>query len=286
MSSNSSDQSLFMKCQFSVSSIATYTAYTVVTVLFVPLYVLVLYMGVQRWRRRRASKGQTNIFTYHIVIVEILAVVGSVMYSLGVYVYREVLMLWGVCIYCLILPGQMMFHCLTCVEYYLAVVHPITYRQRERVGFWLRHISVGCVWLVCFGWVWVSKQLFPKLPVIATFWLFGILTVVILFCCLSVLHVLTQPGPGEVGGHKERVDHSKWRAFHIILILMGALLLKIVVLVTCYALYSMPLVKTEVVCVLMDAGIWMTLPSSLVLPLLFLQRERNLPCCWQSTDST
>lgn len=287
-SSNSSTDNFYSKCQQSIASNVIFTVYTFISSLLLPLYILVLYMGVQRWRCQRsvpAGTSPTDVFTYHIVIVEICGVLGSVFYILSIYIDSVILLMLGVFVFCITLPGQNLFHCLACVEHYLAVVHPITYLQLREAGrARIRSISIGCVWCLCFGWVGVTEASLPDFPIIPFFCLLAFSVIVVLFCCLSVLNVLTHPGPGEVGGHKERVDQSKQRAFHIITVILGVLLLKFVTLAVCFGLHSLQSVHLEIACALTDSAIWLTLPSSLVLPVLFLHRAGKLTCCRQSTE--
>ena len=95
------------------------------------------------------------------------------------------------------------FHMLTCVERYLAVVHPVIYLslRRER-GIRIRNISFGCVWLLSFGASLIS---FDNVLVNMDVSLFIFSLFVISFCSLSVLCVLIRPGPVEQGGDREIV---------------------------------------------------------------------------------
>ncbi|GLD68069.1 uncharacterized protein AKAME5_001938700 [Lates japonicus] len=99
-------------------------------ILILPLSILVLYVGFQRWRRQRSTSMVTShadLFTYHMVVMEIFSLVGSGLYCNGNYTANHGTMMAGYYIFSLVLPGQALFHCLTCVDRYLAVVHPIIY---------------------------------------------------------------------------------------------------------------------------------------------------------------
>ncbi|KAG7495861.1 hypothetical protein JOB18_006765 [Solea senegalensis] len=97
------------------------------------------------------------------------------------------------------------------------------------------------------------------------------------FLCLSVLYVLIRPRPGEMGGDRVRIHQSKQRAFRTILIIMGVLFLKFGGSLVCYVLSSTIPLRSR--CVLNEAQEWLALPSSLVLPLLFLRQHGKLSGC-------
>ncbi|XP_044040195.1 somatostatin receptor type 2-like [Siniperca chuatsi] len=290
-SSNSSISPLYVECLKSMASNVIFTMYTITNVLLLPLYILILYMGFQRWRRQCSVPGgqstsHSDFFTYHIVAVEIFGVFGSLIYTLGIYTNGVTMLTFGMCVSCIIFPGQTLFHCLTCVERYLAVVHPITYmHMRETVGVRIRNISIVCVWLLSFGWIGLTILYLPGFPAIPFLCMLGISLIVIFFCCLSVLCVLTHSGPGEVGGTRERADQSKHRAFHIICAILGVLLLRFFGLLVILVLPHFHGIRLEDLCGLMDSGIYLTVPSSLVLPLLFLHKTGKLACCRHSVES-
>ena len=291
-SSNSTDYLFYLTCHDSFASHVIYTTYTFINFIFLfPFYILILYMGFQQWRHQRSVPARTatshsDIFTYHMVLLEIFGVFGSVSYTFGYYNNLEHLLILGVYVFDIIFPGQTLFHCLTCAERYLAVAHPIIYMHlRETRGVRIRNISIACVWLLCFGWVGLTALYLPNSPTTPFLSFTGVCLIVILFCCISVLHVLTHPGPGEVGGNKEPVAQSKQRAFHMIRAIAGVLLLRFVGLLVCFGLEKLVTLGEEDLCWLLDTGITLTIPSSLVLPLLFLHRKGKLACCRRNTES-
>ncbi|TNN38146.1 hypothetical protein EYF80_051684 [Liparis tanakae] len=101
----------FLKCSDTSAGIFSVTAFIVTLLLLIlPLCVYVIYLGFQRWRQQRSgtTMSHSDVFTFHMVVVELF------------------------------------FHTLTCVERYLAVVHPVTYLGLKKgKGIRLRNISIG-----------------------------------------------------------------------------------------------------------------------------------------------
>ncbi|XP_034424829.1 uncharacterized protein LOC117751901 [Hippoglossus hippoglossus] len=288
--SNSSISIFYFYCQNSLASLILGTIYTVTFTLFLfPLCILVLYIGFQRWRHQRSvptgqTTSHTDVLTYHTIGVDIFAVLGSVFYIVGTYNRMDTVLMIGVLLFCIVFPGHTLLHSLTCVEPYLAVVHPITYqRLRQSLGVRIRNITLGCVWLLCFGWIGVTIKHLPDFPVLPLLCLLGISVIVVLFFFFSVLKVLTRPGPGV--GPRERVDQSKQRALHIITAIVGVLLLRFVSLLLSVGLFNLKSSNQLLECILLDCGLILALPSSLVQPLLFLHRAGKLACCRRNTES-
>ncbi|KAL7375538.1 hypothetical protein ABVT39_019136 [Epinephelus coioides] len=254
------------------------TYYITHILLLLPLCILVLYLGLQRWQRQRststaAAMTHSDSFTYHMVTMELVGLLGSIFGLCGVFLYRSDMLLWGGYFWSFTWHGEAFFHILTCVEHYLAVVHPITYLSlRGERGMRIRNITIGCVWLFCVGSIsFVILKYFLLLD-----FCFMILSLIIVsFCSLSVLCVLIRPGPGEQGGDRERVDQSKRRAFYTILAILGVLLLRSSTNLA-WAVFHMLRQSSE--CATTAATVWLSLPSSLVLPLLFLHRAGTLAC--------
>lgn len=141
-------------------------------------------------------------------------------------------------IFVISLPAQTLFHLLTCVDRYLAVVHPVKYRVLRQVsGVRIRNISIGCVWFISFGSFCVLQISYLS-SLIYSYTMLGFSMFVVCFCSLSVLRVLNQPGPGCEAGNKEQAGLKKKRAFYIIMTIMGTLLLRLLVILITIAMDS------------------------------------------------
>ncbi|XP_024858245.1 uncharacterized protein LOC112449858 [Kryptolebias marmoratus] len=288
-SSNSSTLPFYLTCQQSVPRRVIFSAYVVINACLLPLFLLILLMGLQWWRSRRSAgtkMSHSDFFTYNMMVPEIICVVGSVVFVLGSNSNKELLVLLGLFMFCIILPGQTLFHVLTCVDRYLAVVHPVPYMHRkDTLGVRIRTISTVCVWLLSALWVGIMKLYLPDFPTIPFFCFLGVCIWIIFFCCLSVLCALTRPGPGGAEDHRGQVDQSKRRAFDLILAITVTLHLRFVGLMVSFGLKNSILINLERFCAVLGSGIFLTLPSSLVLPLLFLHRAGKLPCCRKNAGS-
>ncbi|MEQ2210519.1 hypothetical protein XENOCAPTIV_014803, partial [Xenoophorus captivus] len=279
-------------CRLSVASNVIFTLYNAVTVfVLTPLFTLILYMGFQRWRHQRFSPAgmtisNTDFFTYNMMFVEVFAVVGSAVYSLGNFIEDEAVLMLGVILSSIIMPGQTLFHLLTCVERYLAVVHPIAYMHlKEAIRVRIRNISSILVWLLSIGWMWLTQWYYPAFPIEPLFSLLGVCILVMLLCCVFVLCALVRPGPGQEGGRKKPADQSKKRAFQMIMAITGTLNSRSAGLLFWLGLINYESFDVMFYCVLIDLGMWLMVPSSLVLPLLFLHRAGKLSCNKQANES-
>ncbi|XP_034722294.1 uncharacterized protein LOC117941363 [Etheostoma cragini] len=212
--------------------------------------------------------------------VELISFLGCCFFCCVFYSDLQGMKLAGFYALHIIFPGQILFHVLTCVERYLAVVHPVTYLGlKQSGGVRIRNVSCGCVWLLCVGWSGVLAVFRPFIPVLPFLSLLIFSLLVVSFCSLSVLCVLIRPGPGKVGGDRERVDQSKQRAFCTIMAILVVLLLMFAVSLGGCALYTASILSYTGTCVALASALWLNLPSSLVLPLLFLHRAGKLGCC-------
>lgn len=281
-----------LQCQDSVATTVITAMYSFFNIIFLfPVYILVLYMGFQRWRHQHSAPAvmtmtHSDFFTYNMMILEILGVLGSLFQIVYSYTFNDTILMLVEYLFSVMLHGQSFFHVLTCLERYLAVVHPITYwHLRESQGIKIRNISTVSVWLLCFGWVAVEHLYCANFHAVPFFCYSGICISVISFCCLSVIHGLTRPGPGEVGGNKERLDQSKQKASHMIMAIMGVLLLRFVGILIYFVIDRKSSVDTKGLCMPLSLVFWLTVPSSLVIPLLFLHRAGKLSCYRKKMDS-
>ncbi|MEQ2197382.1 hypothetical protein XENOCAPTIV_028616 [Xenoophorus captivus] len=252
---------------------------TQVVVLF-PLCIAILYLGFQQLQQSRSTSlavkiSHSDSFTYHMVIVELIGVLGCIVSLIGNCMENPDIVNTGVNIFWFIWYGQMSFHTLTCAERYLAVVHPITYLGlRNGKGVKIRNISIGCVWLLCFagvGLLAAESYIYLDISLLIS------TTITIFFFSISVLCVLIRPGPGEQD--KERSDQSKRRAFYVIVVILGILMLRVT---ASLAWAFLDVSGHSAQCIMMIGCVWISLPSGLVLPLLYLQRAGKLVFCKDS----
>ncbi|XP_037832300.1 uncharacterized protein LOC112449861 isoform X1 [Kryptolebias marmoratus] len=268
----------FRSCLIITPSTYIYTAHIVIKVLFFfPLFIFILYYGLQKWRKNRSNSSasalnHSDCFTYHLVLIELVGVFGCFITFGGIYKIDLKIIQVGKTLYSFSWYGQGLFHILTCVEHYLAVVHPITYLTlREKRKLIIRNIIIGCVWLLSL----VGMALSIEEHYVIMDSCFIILTITITpFCSLSVLCFLSRSGPGESNAWNERGDQSKQRAFYTIVSIQLVLLLRLAWTVV-FVFYT---VKKTNNCVVKTCESLFNLPSSLVLPLLFLQRAGKLMC--------
>ncbi|XP_035798123.1 uncharacterized protein LOC118469409 [Amphiprion ocellaris] len=274
---------LDMHCYISRPSSFILTSYMITSILLLlPLCIFIIYHGLQQWRLNHstssaATMSHSDSFTYNMVTMEMIGVFGSVLMICGIYSCHFNVIIVGFFLSFLVWYGEMFFHVLTCVERYLAVVHPITYLSlRTERGIRIRNISISCVWMLCF--VMMVLVMIENATMVADSCLSILSFTVVCFCSVSVLRVLIGPGPGEQGGGRKRVDQSKQRAFYTILVILGMLVLRFTWNLVATVHYLM---EKGLECVMMSVGVWLNLPSALVLPLLFLHRAGKL-VCWKN----
>lgn len=272
------------KCYRSPAGASSSIAFTVCSLLLVlPPCVYVVYLGLKQ-RRSGTAASHSDVFTFHMVAIELMNIAGYLLCCCGVLTRLTGMVTVGVCFLSVNFLGQQLFHTLTCVERYLAVVHPVTYLGlKNQKWIRVRNVSIGCVWLLCFAnigslYVGENNSMYNLINIFAlSFMAFKF--IVVSFCSLAVLRVLIGPGPGAGGEGRRRVDRAKMRVFYTIMVILGVLLVRVVGTAVYCALYASPDVEEYETCIVWLASTWLTLPSSLVLPLLFLHRAGKLLFC-------
>lgn len=269
-------------CYVQRSGIIVTTALTATYVLFLlPVHIYVLYLGVKRWRRQSASKAasHSDFLAYHAVLVELIGIFGFVLVCCGIHAGLTNLTVTGIRLLAVQFVGQLLFQILTCTERYLAVVHPVAYmRQKNLRGIRIRNIIVGCSWLLCFSAIDLLSMKGLAANVATYFTLFSFSLVAVSFFSLSVLHILIRPRPAEVANNRQQVDQQKMKAFKMMMAILSVLVLKFasnIMSTTTYILISDFVSQ----CVVWMATMWVNIPSTLVIPLLYLQRQRKAQCC-------
>lgn len=256
------------------------TIFTITSIfLLLPLLILVLYGGLQQQRQQRSNRTSrhTDCFTYHMVAIELLGILGSVALLCGIFTDNRPMKITGIYLFTFHLPGQTLFHLLTCLERYVAVIHPITFRRlKEAKAIRIRNVVIGCIWLLCLseiGFLAAHGVIHIILLASGTCLNIGVAS----FCSFSVLHALTGPGPKE--RYREQADQLRLRAFYTMMAILGALLLRFGGHVLSFMVFFLQQVGTTEQCVVVISGVWFGFPSSLILPLLFVHRAGKLYCC-------
>lgn len=258
-----------------------FTIFTLANCVFLfPPCLYILYLGfLQLWQQRSSSTAAvtspSESVTYHTVVMSLFGVLGYLVTFSGIYLLSYITILWGFGVWTFSWYGETFFHLLTCLERYLAVVHPIVYLSlKSERGTFIRNISIWCVWVLCLGrrLLIISEKMSCILDICGLI----ISMIIITVCTASVLCILIRPGPGKQGRDWKRVDQTKQKALFTIMAVLAVLLLRFTWSLAVFSTY----ITTDVyLCLYMDLGIWLNLPSSLVLPLLFLHRGGKLACC-------
>lgn len=278
LSSTNSSSTSVTHCFMTIESVIGFASFFIIhCVVIMPISVVIFSLGLRRWfqqwfESRPSTVRHSDAFIYHMAAIEILGDLGCMMILYGVFQNQPSQLLNGYNIYSFGWYGETLFYLLTCMEHYLAVVHPVTYRnlQKER-KIRIRNTTIGCVWLFNLG-----KVILVLLGFYSSFFdLFtlGFLLISLCFSSLSILSVLTGSVVAEQG-KKSRLKRSKKRAFYTIIVIQAALFIKCVTGLT-YVMYLN--IKLQYDCFLLYVY-WLNLPCSLALPLFFLQRIGRTTC--------
>lgn len=263
------------KCFDIPVSFYMFVGFTLTNLLVLPLYITIVWLGFQRWRLQRsaASTGQSDVFAYHTTAVDVSSVLGSLLFAAAIYMCNQWMKTLGYYFFSFAFPAQTFLHCLTCLERYAAVVYPLTYRRLRLVrGSRIRNVSIVCVLLLCLAMLGFTALYFPRFPTAPFFATFVLVVLVVLFCSVSILRVLFHSGVGKA----EPSDGLKLRAFYTVVAITGALALRSAGLMATSVIFDVEGTVGSGGCFLLMSGLWMCLPSNLVLPLLFLQRATKL----------
>lgn len=276
----SNNVDLIQECLFVPAGFAIMTSFAI-TLFFIllPLFLFVIYLGLQQWLQQHPTKSMSHsdIFTFNMIIIELINVFGSIIICVGTYTYTLQMITLGSYIFAFNFHGQIFFHLLICLERYLAVVHPITYLTlRKEKGIKIRNIFIVCVWVLCFASLSIlslkdgSEEILINSIILPTM-------ITMIFCNLNILLVLIRPHPGN--RHCQKVDKSKMMSFCIVFVIMFVLLLRYG-----WDIFSLKLIcffkfQWEQLCIILMSTVLTSIPSSMVLPLIFLYRARKQLWC-------
>lgn len=263
----------YMHCYTSGTSAFIYSSFLITHIcLLLPLCVFILAHGFQQWWRTGSSSSSAAVshsdcFAYHMAAMQLVGVFGCAVCFSGIYGADMNITAAGNMTFCINWFGEMFFHVLTCLERYVAAVHPIAYRNlRNERGIRIRNTGAACVWPMCVIAVMVVML---KVFFYMDIFLLVLSLTAASFCSVSVLWVLIRPSPGTKRRGREAVDQSKQRAFNTIVAVFGAVVVRFIFNIIWEVVY---LSQGTEACVILACCNWFNLPSSLVLPLLLLHR--------------
>lgn len=288
-STNSSADTIECFTQASTLSLGLFAFFLLTNLLLSVFFVHVLYLCYQQRRRPAATCASaascSNVFMYHYVTMQLLTFVGFTCHFSGGYVSVPAMRVQGGNVWAACALGQAMLNGLTCLEHYLAVVHPLVYVGLRRAGeIRVRNVGSGCVWLLSLGWLLVNDFLSSSMLYVVLYCcVMAAILVAICACSVSVLCALRRPGPGDVGGPRERADPAKRRSLQTITAILGVMLFKFGGNLTGMLTTALTPEDPRYGCLVVLTAYWIDLPSALVLPLLFLHRVGRLQR-WRRRD--
>ncbi|MEQ2253938.1 hypothetical protein ILYODFUR_037683 [Ilyodon furcidens] len=281
-SSNSNALPIFMSCFLSRPSSSVFIAYSITKILLcLPLWMFIFNIALHQWRSMSLTRTMrhSDCLNYNMVVMDLISVIGSILCCYGLYSIHLTFLNAGCLIFSFSWYGQAASHILISMEGYLATVHPITYMGlRKQRGIRFRNVGIVCNWL--FAFAGMSLVMFDRFFLIMDFTLLMLSFAVISFCSLSVLCVLIRPGPGQQGGVRKRYDQLKKRALFSVIVILEVLLLRF----AWNLAWVVMLMSGTGECLVLMCCTFSSVPSSLVLPLLFLRREGKLVCCRNNTE--
>lgn len=269
----------FTKCLLSSFGSFAFYAFTFTSILvLLPPFILVLHLGLRQQLRQHLSTptGHSDLFTFHVILLDLLSLFGCVVTSCGIHIHIPHMILVGMYFYTTNLFGQMFFHILTCTDRYVAVVYPVTYLNLKTTK-WIkiRTITITCVWLFS---CCIFTHLIYQNGSILVYLLIGVETIAIfLIFSLNLYIVLSLIclHPGREGGRRH-ADPLKVKALQNVTVILGVLSLRFLGYILATATTVIGQIQEGERCITYLTGIWLTLPSSLVLPLIYLQKAGKL----------
>lgn len=146
---------VLQKCFRSAEGNFSLAAYTVAnTLVLLPLYNYTLCLGLQRWRCQQSAApiSHSDAFTYHMILTELVCMLGSVLILFGANSFDLKMMHIGLHLVLFNFSGENVFHLMTCAECYLAVTYPMFYSSlRNEKGIKIRNVAISCAWILSFA---------------------------------------------------------------------------------------------------------------------------------------
>lgn len=137
----------------------------------------------------------TQVFRLHLTAFDLLFCIHLSVDIMNVFILQNTTLAYiGMFVFSLCWICRLLTKVCICLEQYLAVLYPVSFFRYKGIQY--RIASDGIAWLLSSAYgLFVTNAVDPFPDIIFLFsHLFG--TIVISFCCVSVLRVLKHPGPG------------------------------------------------------------------------------------------
>lgn len=249
--------------------------------LLLPLLIFALCDALQhqQQQRTRRTSSQTYLFTYHIMVFEFMDVLGSVACLCGTLTDYSPMKIAWLYVFAFDAQGKTYLHGLTCLEHYLAVLHPIIFRRlKEAKMIRIRHALIGLIWLLCclqIGFLSLNNWTTIALMLCCVWFNFSLSS----FFSISVLCALIRPGQKRSVGDREQTGKSNLVAFYTVLVILAGLWLRFFGnMLILFVFLSVHMGMPEK-CIMAISGFWFGFPTSLMLPLRFVYRTRKCYKC-------
>ncbi|XP_008323238.1 uncharacterized protein LOC103389559 [Cynoglossus semilaevis] len=273
---NTSLYPIFYLCFQTAFSLPVFTTLATINFLIVPMCIIILWMGFSRcWNEGKEPLSHYDVFVYHMAATEVLMNVGFILNCVSIFTCNLSVRTTAYYLITTTYPTQSFFHCLTCLERYVAVVHPIAYLSLKK-SIWFRHVSslAICVFSLVLMLVCISQ--FPEFPGVVFIVVLLLVIAVVTFCTLAILHVLINSGLRKVG--RKGIDQSKLRAYHHILLITGTLVLRSLGLMIYNVIFMLDAGQHSLGCLVLVFGSLFCLPCSALVPLQYLHRAGVFAC--------
>jgi len=130
--------------------------------ILLPIHIWVLWLGTSDIRKG-GSLATSDIFTVSLSVLELLTVIHFVFVHVSFALNCQLTMFIAILFSGSYLVGRPFMNSLTCVERYIAVAHPVMYRNPAFVKH--RYISAGLVWMLTLSYGGFFVLSFPDPPV-------------------------------------------------------------------------------------------------------------------------
>lgn len=284
LSSNNASINMTDNCLFKTEGVIILITFLVTySVLLLPISFIVIFLGLKRrfqqcFAVEPATVVHSDVFIYHMAAMEFVGVSGCLLMIPSIFQKQYVQIFKAYGMWSFSWYGETFFYLLTCMEHYLAVVHPVAYRNlRNESGIRIRNITIVSVWLL--NLVKVILHFLGIASSLAEFYIMIFLVITLCFSLLSIISVLIGPIICQKG-KKRRLNRSKKKAFYQIFVIQTVLLTRCAFFLS-IALFFNGNVNLD--CLSLFTAVWTNLGCSVILPLLFLQRTGMLACCNSNT---